>query len=119
MGDHETFDTWSEIRSWAALGMAVVGVVGLLWGRKAGVVARFKDPITHKIVCQCLCRRDLETGGAVGITQTFEERADCGALNGVTCEIPENRDGTLEGCHKRSVEVERERVQGERPLVKG
>lgn len=84
------------------------------------MVFRFKDPVTHKIVCECLCARtDPVAGGAMWNIQRFEERADCGTLNGITCDAPADLPGTLERCQKRSVEIERERVRGKRPEVMG
>jgi hypothetical protein len=120
MGDRRASPAWAEIRSWAALGMAVVSVVGVLWGRRTGVVARFKNPITHQIVCQCFCMVSDESGSSAGGSQNFEERANCGTLNGISCEDAPGKLGKLEDCKKVSVPVElvRQRVQGERPLVK-
>jgi hypothetical protein len=116
MGDREGSATWLEIRSWAALGLAVVGVVGALWGRRTGAVFRPKDPVTHKIVCSCGC---FEEGSHVGSVERFEERTDCSTLNGIYCETG-GKSGTLRGCRKESVEVEaRQRVSEKPPLVKG
>jgi hypothetical protein len=43
MGDRETSTGWSEIRSWAALGMAAVSLVGIFWGRRTG--AAIDEPL--------------------------------------------------------------------------
>jgi hypothetical protein len=87
-------------------------------GAASGVVFRPKDPVTHKIVCRCLCMTpDPEYPGTRSGSgwEQFEERADCGTLNGINCSGAYG-EGKLERCEKRSVEVGRERVQDD-PLV--
>jgi hypothetical protein len=83
------------------LGLAVVGVLGVLAERKTRVVFKPKHP-THKIVCSCGCFPHGETDGE---RQTFEERSDCGTLNDVNCTTSEGKSGTLSGCRKRAVET--------------
>ena len=116
MGDRD------EIRSWATLGLAVVSVVGLLWERRSRVALRPKNP-THKIVCRCACMAQDPDNPNVyrGDYQTFEERADCGSLKGITCSTEHYGEGKLEGCDKRSVEtgLKPQRLQEVRPVVRG
>ena len=85
----------------------------------SGVVYRYKDPVTHKIVCQCICVvPDPDEGLTSGGWQTFEERADCGTLSGIRCSSSRG-DGKLGYCSKEAVEIGRERVQDNRPAVMG
>ena len=64
-------------------------------------VYRFKDPATHTIVCECICWGEKnDSGMRVGQHQIFAERADCGTLNGISCQ-----GGKLGDCEKKSVEI--------------
>jgi hypothetical protein len=119
MGDRST-SAGAEIRSWAALGLAVVSVVGVLWGRRTGVISLIKDPITHKIVCSCRCGEYNAQGEfAAWETQTFAERTNCGDLNDIRCKSKSGRVGVLGRCLKESVPVGRQRPEGVRPVIKG
>ncbi len=66
---------------------------------------RFKAP-SHRVVSACTCVRDSEPEGShSGSVETFDERADCGTLNGVRC-TSGDYFGRLKDCEKRSVVAE-------------
>ena len=98
------------------LGEAVAGLLGDLLTR---VVYRDNNPVTHKIVCMCRCTTTTETG-LWQQDQTFEERTDCGTLNGINCTMSTGKAGKLQGCEKTAVPTRLvpEQVQGERLVVK-
>ena len=103
------------------LGEAVAGLLGDLLARGTRAVYEAKNPVDHKIVCQCTCWGPTTTGqGEEGFLQTFEERTDCGSLKGIGCTHPDGRQGKLGDCKKTAVptRLAPEQVQGERLVVK-
>jgi hypothetical protein len=110
---------WDNLRSWAALGLAVVSVLDVLAERRSRVVFRAKHP-THKIVCECGCWAPGDTSGDV---ETFEERENCGSLDGTSCRTSDDREGKLQGCKKTSVPTslipERVSISGVGPVIEG
>lgn len=103
------------------LGEAVAGLLGDLRTRGTRAVYEAKNPVDHKIVCQCTCWAPTPTGqGEEGYDQTFEERTDCGKLSGIGCTHPNGTQGKLGNCKKTSVptRLAPEQVRGERLVVK-
>jgi hypothetical protein len=112
MGDRQ------QVSGVAVLGGAIGGLLGVLGTRVAYLI---KDPADHKIVCQCSCMGPAnESGMRWGSEQNFDERENCGTLNGVNCTRSDGTAGELGYCEKKSVETRLigERVRGQRLFVK-
>src|SRR3954454_13772349 len=111
MGDRQ------QVSGAAVLGAAIGGLLGSLGTR---VVYLIKDPADHKIVCQCSCMGPPnESGMRWGSEQNFDERENCGSLDGINCTRSDGTAGKLGYCEKKSVETKLfERVRGQRLYVK-
>lgn|SRR5512143_2240681 len=113
MGDRQ------QVSGAAVLGAAIGGLLGSLGTR---VVYLIKDPADHKIVCQCSCMGPPnESGMRWGSEQNFDERENCGTLDGINCTRSDGTAGKLGYCEKKSVETSlfgRAKSGGQRLYVK-
>lgn len=113
MGDRQ------QVSGAAVLGAAIGGLLGSLGTR---VVYLIKDPADHKIVCQCSCMGPPnESGMRWGSEQNFDERENCGTLDGISCTRSDGTAGKLGYCEKKSVETSlfgRAKSGGQRLYVK-